>query len=630
MASIPASSQTSSSAQTGNGQTYRGPFAIMTTLFFMWGFMTVFNDVLIPRFKEAFTLDYFHAMLVQLAFFGAYFTGSLIYFLISWTAGDPIAKIGYKNGVVVGLLISATGSALFWPAAGLSPRASMIAAGDISNAGQLAGQLTQTTNPVSVFVAGKLSDSTRPLLATAASTDEQKLREALAGDLDALIKGPVFYDPAIFANIKLSIATRDLVDKWNADKLKDTQKPLLNRALLEDAYPGMVNKNLLPYWCFLLALFVVGIGFAMLQIAANPYVTILGPEKTASSRLNLAQGFNSIGTTIGPLIGGYLIFQYFARHAAVNGAESVKVPYLAFCVIFVVLAAVFFFVRLPHVGEGHVEPGAGALKYPHVVLGVIAIFMYVGGEVSIGSAIINFLGQKSVAALSEVDASKYVAIYWGGLMIGRFMGAVELSEMKAARKQVFLIVIPLLAYLLLWLAKSAPLDALEGGSSASVIFGQWRDQFAANWDVFKIYLPFVGLCWLLFQFGQALAARTLVIFSLTVVALLIAAILVGGKVAMWCVVAVGLFTSIGWSNTFSLALEGTGIYKSQVSSLLVMAILGGAILPPLQGWIADYLLKSGAAGIQGSFIVPLVAYAYVAFYGWKGHKIGRHLTPAQS
>ena len=476
---------------TGNGANYRASFAIMTSLFFLWGFMTVFNDILIPRFKEAFTLDYFHAMLVQLAFFGAYFIGSLIYFIISATTGDPIAKIGYKNGVVIGLLISATGSGLFWPAA-----------------------------------------------------------------------------------------------------------------------------NALSYPMFLAALFIVGLGFAMLQIAANPYVTILGEEKTASSRLNLAQGFNSIGTTIGPLIGGFLIFQYFAKTGA-HGAESVKIPYLAFCLIFLTLAGIFFFIKLPHIGEGHIEPGAGALKYPHVVLGVIAIFMYVGGEVSVGSAIINFLGQKTVAGLSAMDASKYVSIYWGGLMIGRFMGAVELSEMKRAKKQILLIVIPLIAFLLLWAAKSAPLDALHGGTSGSV-FTLWREAFVANAPVFATYLPFIGLCWLLFQFGRAQAGRTLTIFSMTVVALLLTAIIVGGPVAMWCVVAIGLFTSIGWSNTFSLALEGTGIYKSQVSSLLVMAILGGAVLPPLQGKIADV-----THNLQLSFIVPLIAYAYVAFYGAKGHRIGR-------
>ena len=180
-----------------------------------------------------------------------------------------------------------------------------------------------------------------------------------------------------------------------------------------------------------------------------------------------------------------------------------------------------------------------------------------------------------------------------------------------------LVVIPLLAYLLLWAAKSCPMEALQGKSFGE-IFTLWGAQFRANWSVFRLYLPFIGLCWVLFQFGRGLAARTLTIFSLTVVALLLTAILVGGKLAMWCVVAVGLFTSIGWSNTFSLALEGTGVLKSQVSSLLVMAILGGAILPPLQGFIADV-----TKNLQLSFIVQLIDYAYVAFYGAVGHRIGR-------
>jgi FHS family L-fucose permease-like MFS transporter len=292
--------------------------------------------------------------------------------------------------------------------------------------------------------------------------------------------------------------------------------------------------------------------------------------------------------------------------------------------VFVVLAVIFFFIHLPHVGEGKIERGAGALKYPHVVLGVIAIFMYVGGEVSVGSAIINFLGQPSVAGLGAVEASKYVSLYWGGLMIGRFMGAVELSEMKKANKQLLLVVIPLLAYLLLWAAKSCPMEALQGKSLGD-IFALWGEQFRANWAVFRLYLPFVVLCWVLFQFGRGLAGRTLTIFSLAVVGLLLTAILVGGPVAMWCVVAIGLFTSIGWSNTFSLALEGTGVLKSQVSSLLVMAILGGAILPPVQGWIADV-----TKNLQLSFIVPLIAYAYVAFYGAVGHRIGRKNLASES
>ena len=617
MASISSSTESrTASTEPTNGQNYRGPFAIMTSLFFLWGFMTVFNDILIPRFKEAFTLNYFQAMLVQFAFFGAYFVGSLVYFIISATKGDPIAKIGYKNGVVIGLLISATGSALFWPAAVQSPRAAMIAPGDIPNVSGLAEQLAHPMNAVSIFVSGKLSVLTRQMIGTGGNTDEQKLKQALAEDLNGIAKGGVIYEQQLFASVKLSKTTQDLVEKWNAKELNENGLTLLNRALLEDSYPGAVNKNFVPYSLFLMSLFIVGLGFAMLQIAANPYVTILGPERTASSRLNLAQGFNSIGTTLGPLIGGYLIFQYFAKTGA-HGADSVKVPYLMFCIVFVALAVVFYFIHLPHIGEGKIEAGAGALKYPHVVLGIIAIFMYVGGEVSVGSAIINFLGQPTVAGLTAVEASKYVSLYWGGLLIGRFMGAVELSEMKTFNKRMMMVVIPLLAYFLLWLAQSAPLDAIHGGDT-SQIFSLWQERFIQNWQVFKNYLPFVALCWVLFQFGQSLAARTLMIFSATVVVLLLTAILVGGKVAMWCVVAIGLFTSIGWSNTFSLAIEGTGVHKSQASSLLVMAILGGALLPPLQGFVAD-----ATKNLQLSFIVPLIAYAYVAFYGWKGHKIGR-------
>ena len=479
MTNAPTSPAPSTTTASANSPTYRGPFAIMTVLFFLWGFMTVFNDILIPRFKEAFTLDYFQAMLVQFAFFGAYFIGSLAYFIISAASGDPIAKIGYKNGVVIGLLLSALGSALFWPAA-----------------------------------------------------------------------------------------------------------------------------TIISYPLFLGALFIVGLGFAMLQIAANPYVTILGPERTASSRLNLAQAFNSVGTTTGPLIGGYLIFQYFA-HTGAQGADSVKVPYLMFCIVFLILAVIFFLIHLPHVGEGKIESGAGALLYPHVVLGVLAIFMYVGGEVSIGSSLINFLGQKNVAGMSEIEAKNYVALFWGGMLIGRFMGAVELSEMKKIKKQIFLLIIPILGFLLFWVLRSWNSD-------------QHQFDFAGGWTIVQNYLPLLALCWVMFQFGKAMAGRTLLIFGSTIVVLLAIAMLMGGKLAMWCVVGVGLFTSIGWPNIFSLALDGMGVYKSQVSSLLVMAVLGGALLPPLMGLIADV-----THDLKFAFIVPLIAYAYVAFYGWKGHKVGR-------
>ena len=313
---------------------------------------------------------------------------------------------------------------------------------------------------------------------------------------------------------------------------------------------------------------------------------------------------SSPGTTTGPLIGGYLILQYFAK-TGVHGAESVKIPYLMFCIVFLILAVVFFLIHLPHVGEGKVEAGIGALKYPHVVLGVLAIFMYVGGEVSVGSWIISFFGQSNVASMSPIEAKNYVALFWGGMLIGRFMGAVELSEIKKINKQIFLVVIPILGFLLFWILRSWNSD-------------QHQFDFAGGWTIVQNYLPLLALCWLVFQFGKAMPARTLTICCATIVALLVAVVAIGGHVAMWCLVGIGLFTSIGWPNIFSLALDGMGVLKSQVSSLLVMGVVGGAVLPPLMGKIADI-----TGNLQFAFIVPLIAYAYVGFYGLIGYKIGR-------
>jgi FHS family L-fucose permease-like MFS transporter len=460
----------SSSTQPASNQTYRGPFAIMTILFFMWGFMTVWNDVLIPRFKEAFTLNYFEAMLVQLAFFGAYGIGALIYYVISMTSGDPINRIGYKNGVIIGLLIAALGSVLFYPAA------------------------------------------------------------------------------------------------------------------VERSYPF-----------FLVALFIVGLGFAMLQIAANPYVTILGPEETAPSRLNLSQAFNSFGTTIGPIIGGWLIFNYLNK-PNVHGADSAKIPYLCFAGVFLLLAVFFKFVHVPSFTNTEtIERGLGALKHPHTALGMLAIFMYVGGEVSVGSAIINYLGLPKLGGLTHEAASKFLAFYWGGLMIGRFMGAFALSAMQKSVKHIIVAMIPVIAFVTIWII-SGQYNAIHYGGPLAVLL-------------------------VAFYLGEASAHRMLALFSAVIIGLLITSMCTTGETAKWSILGVGLFCSVMWSNIFSLAIEGLGPQKSQASSLLVMAILGGAVLPPLQGQIAD------RCGIQTSFIVPMVAFAYIAFYGIYGYKAGRTTAP---
>ena len=444
---------------------------VLTMLFFMWGFMTVLNDILIPYMKGVFQLNHTQAMMIQLSFFGAYFIGSVIYFFISSSIGDPINKIGYKNGIIGGLLLSSIGTFLFYPAAEFQ-----------------------------------------------------------------------------------------------------------------------------SYIFFLLALFIVGLGFTLLQIAANPYVAIIGDPDTASSRLNLSQGFNSLGTTIGPLIGGYLIFTYFVD-PKISGPTAVKIPYLIFCGIFILLAMIIKLIHLPEFSnQEHLEKGFGAFKFRQLSLGMIAIFMYVGGEVSIGSMMISFLSLKEIAGLTKDAAAKYVAFYWGGLMIGRFIGAISLSKIRTNIKIMLILTIPITAFLIIW------------------------NQMGIN--VASIYSIFLIINTLAFFIGRFIPNRTLYIFVIFAILLLLVSLMTTGTIAMWCIIGIGLFNSIMWSNIFTLSIDGLGKYTSQGSSLLVMAILGGAVLPVIQGAIAD------AAGVHFSFVLPIISYLYIAFYGINGYK-KRHIRESQ-
>ncbi len=314
------------------------------------------------------------------------------------------------------------------------------------------------------------------------------------------------------------------------------------------------------YGLFLFAFFVLASGITILQVAANPYVTVLGPASTAPSRLTLTQAFNSLGTTIAPHLGGILILSAAAlgadKVAAMNASElaayraheaaSVQGPYLVLAATLAVLAVLFALARLPKISHGEETTAAAggkasALAYRHLVLGAIAIFLYVGGEVSIGSFLVNFLGEQQIAGLAPAVAASYVSLYWGGAMVGRFVG-----------------------------------------------FG-----------VMRYVSP-----------GKSLAFNALV-----VIALVLAAIYGKGALAMWAILAVGLFNSIMFPTIFSLALHGLGRHTGQGSGILCMAIVGGAIVPFAQGALAD------AIGLQPSFFVPVACYAFILFFGLKYAKL---------
>jgi len=420
------------------------------------------NDILIPHLRSLFQLSYTQSMLVQFCFFGAYFIGSVIYFLISYFKGDPINKIGYKNGILLGLLISAIGCGLFYPAASLS-----------------------------------------------------------------------------------------------------------------------------VYGVFLIALFTLGLGFTLLQIAANAYVSLLGSEETASSRLNLTQGFNSFGTTIAPVLGGYMILEFFADKGHIS-ANSTKIPYLIFAVLFLLLGLIIYKVKLPvFTSDDTTEKGLGALKFPQLKRGIFGIFFYVGAEVAIGSFIIIFLKQNNIAGLSESISKNFLALYWGGAMIGRFIGAISLSQgLPPLKKGFYMVATSVLVFALIL-------------SIVNLTFA----------DIYP-YLIFMLLNLIGFLLGKSAAARTLFIFAIINIIFVAAAIFFMGHIAMWAIIGVGIFNSIMYSNIYTLSISGLGKYTSQGSSLLVMAILGGALVPVLQGALADMI------GIQKAMVIPLICYLYIAYFGY--------------
>ncbi|ASJ96864.1 sugar MFS transporter [Shewanella marisflavi] len=407
----------------GQNENYRFALVSLTSLFFMWGFITCLNDILIPHLKAAFSLSYAEAMLIQFCFFGAYF-------LVSMPAGKLVKALGYQKGIVTGLLIAALGCALFYPAAALA-----------------------------------------------------------------------------------------------------------------------------TYGLFLGALFVLASGITILQVAANPYVNALGSVETASSRLNLTQAFNALGTTVAPYFGAVLILSVAVEATetlsqAQAEAEVVKLPYLILASALGLLALIFAKLDLPQIKEHCQSSEQGevvhngktsALQSIHLVLGAVGIFVYVGAEVAIGSFLVNFLAQDDIAGLTEASAAGYITYYWGGAMVGRFIGSAVMQKVPAGTVLGF----------------------------------------------------------------NAMMAALLVALAMTS----------SGAVAMWAILGVGLFNSIMFPTIFSLALRDLGPHTSQGSGVLCLAIVGGAILPLIQGVLADNI------GIQQAFFLPIICYLFILFYGLKGSKL---------
>jgi FHS family L-fucose permease-like MFS transporter len=420
MASLPATQPTPPAPDTAGPQPrYTTALSAVTTLFFLWGFITCLNDILIPYLKAIFRLSFTEANFINLCFFGAYF-------FMSIPAGKVVARLGYKRAMLLGFGVAAVGAFLFYPAA--------------------------------------------------------------------------------------------------AQRV---------------------------YGLFLGALFVLASGIVLLQVAANPYVAILGPARSAPARLTLTQAFNSLGTTLAPLLGSALILSHLpklntASSAAAIDVTAVQVPYLFIGTVLLLISLMLSRVNLPQIElpteqVADVEDNSvRAWHYRHLVFGVVGIFAYVGAEVTIGSHLVNYLALPDVMGLDPKAAGQRVSLYWGGAMVGRFAGAYLLNKVSPAK---------LLAF-------------------------------------------------------NAVAATALVLLSIST----------SGAVAMWSLLAVGLMNSIMWPVIFPLALAGLGRHTEEGSGLLCAAVVGGALVPLLFGYVAD------GNGLRWALILPMLCYAYISWYGLRGSR----------
>jgi FHS family L-fucose permease-like MFS transporter len=452
---------------------------ILISVFFFWGFVAASNDILIPVFKEKLNLEQWQSQMISFAFYVAYTVGSLIYFGLSKASGgDILNKLGYKNGIALGLVISALGTLLFYPAA--------------------------ETSSFGLMISG---------------------------------------------------------------------------------------------------LFIVGLGFSLQQTAANPLVITIGSPKKGAQRLSLAGGINNIGTTIGPVIVSLAIFGSIAAGQKLESLESVRTPYLILGAAFLIVAVIFKMSSLPNQihhedakddVDGKNPSRKSALSYPQLWLGMIAIFLYVGVEVSTASNLPEFMRQH--INLSTGQVAPYVSLFWASLMIGRWTNAVGAFDLKKGTRQILNFVMPYLAFLVFLFVNKL-----------------------ANHDLTPFYVyAFIIIAIIIADIlSKGNPARQLIIFSLCGITSLFIGILADGLTSVYAFISVGLFCSTLWPCIFTLAIAGLGKHTNEGSSLLIMMIMGGGFVSLFQGWLAsDNLL-----GIQWSYLVGILCFAYLGFYGWRAKQL---------
>jgi FHS family L-fucose permease-like MFS transporter len=348
------------------------------------------------------------------------------------------------------------------------------------------------------------------------------------------------------------------------------------------------------YMFFLVGLFIIAFGFSMLQIVANPFVINLGDPAKGSFRLNLAGSINSLGTSIGPVIFGFALFGSAKSIAVSNdiNIETLKMPFIILSGVLLLVAVFLGISKLPTPVLDEVkEKSLGALKYPQLVWGMLAIFVYVGVEVTVGSNLGELLKDKNIKGIELSQVAKYVSLYWGSLMIGRWTGAINVFNMSKLTKQILNVVIPFIAFAVVLFFN----NLREGNVSDLYIYGIWIVVF--------IIANFMA---------QEKPARTLIIFGLAATVMMLIGLFTSGDIALYSFMSGGLFCSVMWPCIFNLAIAGLGKYTNQGSSLLISMILGGALIPPIQGFLAS----PDRLGIHQSYWIAVLCFLFLAWYGY--------------
>ncbi len=346
------------------------------------------------------------------------------------------------------------------------------------------------------------------------------------------------------------------------------------------------------YPLLLCALFIIGLGFALQQIVANPFVINFGDVKTGAHRLNLAGGINSFGTTIGPVILSYALFGNINSPAAINSSlEAVKTPAIILVGLFILCASILWFSKLPEVSNTEkLDKDLGALKFPQLTLGMIAIFVYVGVEVTIQSNLGALLALPEIKGIDHTKMSHFISLYWGSLMIGRWTGSLAIFNFKKTTKVIMQIITPIVAFAVICLV-----NYMRGSNISDFLF----------------YIPYIVLASAIFILSGDNAARTLLILSVIAMVMMVVGLVSTGNLALYSFLSGGLFCSVMWPCIFALSINGLGKYTNQGSALLVMMILGGAIIPPLQGILVDKI------GAHQSYFITVICFGYLAWYAYK-------------